>query len=465
LVIPYTNFEKILDDNKMVLPKIAKEMKWQLSSASDVIKDRLERIMPWVKGNKNYDTKERLRKKVDDLGFIPADVGPKEDDLANTIGSFTSTQEVRMGSLLFEPPTPAMPKEVEANSSGRLWSDMVAFDSDINMDMQQQTGSARAAGNEMSAPLFSPPTPKSPTTASAMSSSNASPSGKLSKGTSMKKINPHDETLTNMLQELRSLSGKNLTSSPKAGGLNKSKSGRGATSFLTQQEDGSLVVSAPGGTVGTRTGANSAGGGGSVSLVSHSTAGGGSRKLSMEDSIGFEMEEEEEDGNMSSGSDISASTFRVLDRRAGNDSYLELTASASSPKNNKNTTSNHQNQQQHQEEEEEEVQKRPAEEPVQGHVQFQEPGQILQPTNSRETNASSVAAAASADALATNIQFVPEGAEHPTLASSSPPQQQNRAGKTVNLMVEMVPPSPASNIDDSTAGSIHDVDLQSIVST
>lgn len=81
LAVPYANFARILDDNKLILPKIAKEIKWYLRSPSDQIRDRIARLIPWVQGNIDFNQRGKSVKVANSLDFLPAEVGPRHDDL------------------------------------------------------------------------------------------------------------------------------------------------------------------------------------------------------------------------------------------------------------------------------------------------------------------------------------------------------------------------------------------------
>jgi hypothetical protein len=81
LAVPYVNFARILDDNKLVLPKIAKEIKWYLQSPSDQLKERISRLLPWVQGNIDFNQREKSSKVLTTLNFLPAEIGPRTDEL------------------------------------------------------------------------------------------------------------------------------------------------------------------------------------------------------------------------------------------------------------------------------------------------------------------------------------------------------------------------------------------------
>lgn len=111
LAVPYATFERILDDNKRVLPKIAKgkaplyyeqycpyciyqvfkitphctlactiEIKWYLNSPNELMKERITRLLPWVLGNLDFNQKQKSLKIINTLDFLPADPGPKKAD-------------------------------------------------------------------------------------------------------------------------------------------------------------------------------------------------------------------------------------------------------------------------------------------------------------------------------------------------------------------------------------------------
>lgn len=92
LAVPYANFSRILDDNKLVLPKIAKEIKWYLQSPSDQVKERISRLLPWVQGNIDFNQRGKSDKQLATVDFVPAELGPRGDEILTPLGSFANTQ-------------------------------------------------------------------------------------------------------------------------------------------------------------------------------------------------------------------------------------------------------------------------------------------------------------------------------------------------------------------------------------
>jgi len=56
------------------------EIKWYLSSPNDLIKERINRLLPWIQGNIDFSKKEIVPKIVKSLGFLLNEPGPKTDD-------------------------------------------------------------------------------------------------------------------------------------------------------------------------------------------------------------------------------------------------------------------------------------------------------------------------------------------------------------------------------------------------
>jgi len=88
LAVPCSNFTKILGDSKLCLPKIADEVAWHLRSANDLVKGRIDKLLPWIQGDIAFDPTERAHKKKEELGFLPAVLGPTDTTFQPTIGSF-----------------------------------------------------------------------------------------------------------------------------------------------------------------------------------------------------------------------------------------------------------------------------------------------------------------------------------------------------------------------------------------
>lgn len=57
------------------------EIKWYLQSPSDQIKERISRLLPWVQGNIDFNQRQSSVKALDVLDFLPAELGPRTDEL------------------------------------------------------------------------------------------------------------------------------------------------------------------------------------------------------------------------------------------------------------------------------------------------------------------------------------------------------------------------------------------------
>lgn len=59
---------------------LSTEIKWYLNSPNDLVKDRINRLLPWIQGNIDFSKKEVPPKVVHPLGFLANEPGPKLDD-------------------------------------------------------------------------------------------------------------------------------------------------------------------------------------------------------------------------------------------------------------------------------------------------------------------------------------------------------------------------------------------------
>ena len=103
LAIPYRYFSKILHKKegkvrRLVLPKIAKEIRWFLGYSNNAVKERITRLIPWITEN-NIDFEPKvIPPKPTKLDFYPNEIVAKnciDLDVAHlTLGSFDTIKLV-----------------------------------------------------------------------------------------------------------------------------------------------------------------------------------------------------------------------------------------------------------------------------------------------------------------------------------------------------------------------------------
>eukprot|EP01034_Spumella_vulgaris_P028666 gene28666-35564_t len=99
LAIPIELFEKILDDDRMILPRISKEVRGQLSHANQSILDRITKITPWILGHQDFVSKADPHR-TKPLPVVTESSGDGWFDDYNTAEQANETSTAPQGSFL-----------------------------------------------------------------------------------------------------------------------------------------------------------------------------------------------------------------------------------------------------------------------------------------------------------------------------------------------------------------------------